>query len=178
MNEFFKHFGKMTGRAAIAAFLLTLSSVALAQAKPALVRNVDRTAPSNIVTVRTYSAGVCTGGFAAARAIDTRIMSDGSNVPFVIPSGQVFVVTSIEASLNGAASENTMVRIGTGCGAGCMVPFADIIIAKDSAGQGGTNLNFTTGFTVKSGTQLCVADVNHSSPNTSATLRGYFANDE
>lgn len=161
----------------LALAMASWAAPALAQ-RAALVKDVDRPAPSQHVTVMTFSATACNGGFAGARAIDTRILPDGTTSSFTIPAGQVLVVTSIQASVQTRSSVNATVRVGPACGPGCMMPFADLMVLTDSVGRGGTHLELPTGFVVKPGVQLCVADVNFGGPNAFATVRGYLAKDE
>jgi hypothetical protein len=132
---------------------------------------------SDLVTVQTEITS-CSGGFGGARRIDQQLNSDGTNTTFAIPTGKVFVISNVEFILISNASQNIEVRLGIPCGAGCMQPVVDSMVSTDSGGKGATNLAFTNGIAIKPGVELCVADVNHSSPNAFATLHGYFASDK
>jgi len=132
---------------------------------------------SDLVTVQTGTTN-CSGGFTGARRVDARVMSDGTQAAFTLPPGRVLVITNLEFDLLSVASRNIQVRLGVPCGAGCMRPIVDNIVSTDTRGQGGTNVTLTNGIAIKSGVELCVADINQSSPNAFVNLHGYFADDK
>ena len=133
---------------------------------------------SNLVTVRTADGSVCPGGFPGGREINDVSLPDGTIDfdAFTVPADHVFVITDVQFSLIlfGHSGENIQVRLGVPCGDGCMVGLVDaqVLLASN---QGGTHVSLRHGLRVNPGVTLCVADVNQSSPNTLATLHGYFA---
>ena len=135
--------------------------------------------PSDLVTISTiYDVHACAGGgLPNARAIGSRLLSDGSIAVFTVPAKQVFVITSIEVQAATEASyASDTVRVGIPCGPGCMTSIADIVVLTDADGIGGGAIQFPLGFPVKPGVALCVGDL-LGSTDTTATVRGYFTKD-
>ena len=56
--------------------------------------------PSDVLTLRSSGAGC---PFPGTRKLDSRVLPDGTLVPYTIPDGQVLVVTGVEWSLQDAS---------------------------------------------------------------------------
>jgi hypothetical protein len=135
--------------------------------------------PSELLSVRDGDASQCPGGPAGAREINDVSKPDGTIAlnAYVVPAGQVFVITDVYFRLLSKPDSSILVRFGVPCGSSCMVPLVDAVVVTDSVGTGATQVSLGHGIVVRPGVTLCVADVNHSSPNSDAQVHGYLAND-
>jgi hypothetical protein len=114
----------------------------------------------------------CTGG---GRPFDTRVLSDGTEEPFVIPPKRVFVITSFAFTLGSdapagqAAAPTVTARTGATSvplviGSGVTDPDGDVV---------GTVV-LPTGVAVRPGPTLCL----FGGTTQNGVLHGYFAKDK
>ncbi|HUN85028.1 MAG TPA: hypothetical protein VMU48_11640 [Terracidiphilus sp.] len=99
---------------------------------------------------------------------------------FTIPAGKVFVVTSIDWSANIAslASKSMYVAILSTVSGFVNGPTATSVAMADSAGVGGGNVTFPTGFIVQPNQKLCIQVEVLGTTETfaaSGVAHGYFA---
>jgi hypothetical protein len=133
--------------------------------------------PSQVVTL-TGAVGVsaaCPSGVVAGRMVDTQHNPDGTSVPFNVPVGDVFVVTSWEWS--GAGSASSTIGMGlvlVDSAATFLGTFSKGSAASDSAGFGGGTVVIPSGFVVNSGISMCYAG---GGASASVIVHGFFAKD-
>jgi hypothetical protein len=156
---------------AAAGAVLLYASMAVERSAAQVLGPTDR---FDLVAVNTESTD-CAGGFTNARRVDAQIRPTGVIKVFGVPTGKVFILTNVRFRLLSSANSNIQVRLGVPCGNGCMRPLVDAMVLTDSNGQGGTDVFLGNGMVIARGIEICVADVNQSSPNAFATIHGYFA---
>jgi hypothetical protein len=104
---------------------------------------------------------------------DTRLLADGSEAPFVIPAGQVLVVSQIELLGFGAApGDGVQTRIFRGVGFNVNLAAVRESIA-DGSGRVFQIYQFEPGLVVASGGEVCTN--NNLNITTTGFLRGYLA---
>ena len=141
-------------------------------------RALEPAKPSQLVTLLSESS--CP--FATTDAYGPRVNANGTTVNFVIPNGQVLVVTDITAVRSGMMPGDTVqvqILIGT------KVHFVPVFYENVTVGaSGGVTLQttFPNGFVVKPGVSVCpiVLDLTSSNRNFAAggTLHGFLAVDQ
>jgi hypothetical protein len=129
--------------------------------------------PSEVVDVDLQlGSAACTN---VGTKFDTRLASDGSEVPFAIPEKQVLVVTTIEILGFGATpGASVQTRIFRGVG----LQVNNVAIRESSADAGGRIFHiyqFDPGMIVASGGEVCTN--NNLGITTTGRLRGYLAKD-
>ncbi len=128
-------------------------------------------APTDIVEVMLETnSPACTN---AGTKFDTRLMPDGTEAPFVIPAGQVLVVTEIDILGFGAApGAGVQTRIFRGVGMEVNIAAIRESIA-DGTGRAFHIYDFDPGIVVASGGEVCTN--NNLNITTTGRLRGYLA---
>jgi hypothetical protein len=125
-----------------------------------------------VVAVTLDQAATCTGG---GRPFDTRVLPDGSQVPFVIPEKRVFVITSLDWNLGSGAPAGelalptVLVKNGTNS-----FPIIQASGFTDPDGTAGGTVLVPNGAAVRAGSQLCI--LGGTQPN--GLLHGFFAKDK
>ena len=128
---------------------------------------------SDLVAVYTKGDGACP---VAGRPFDTRVMPDGTEVPFAIPPKKVFVITSLQFTFESSSPPNhhaTPTVSLQAAGAAVGVPLLVGSAVTDAEGGGSGSVVVPNGVTVRSGT-ICLAV--GSSQN--GILHGFFAKDK
>jgi hypothetical protein len=111
----------------------------------------------------------------AGRPFDTRVLADGTEVPFVIPEKRVFVITSFAFTIgSGAPAGENAAPTVTAQTAVTSVPLIIGFGTTDSNGDVAGTVVLPTGVAVKPGPTLCIAG--GTTPN--GILQGYFAKDK
>jgi hypothetical protein len=127
---------------------------------------------SDLVAVYTKGNGDCP---VAGRPFDTRVMPDGTEVPFVIPPKKVFVITSLQFTFESSSPPNhhatPTVSLQTGAPVG--VPLLVGSALTDAEGDGSGSVVVPNGVTVRSGT-ICLAV----GESATGVLHGFFAKDK
>jgi hypothetical protein len=133
--------------------------------------------PSDLVNVAAfngYSGMICSG---MAVAFDYRVKVDGTNEPFTIPPGQVFVATGLEwDTYAGPKSGVTRAYVVMDTPSACDTAFAGSSAIADAAGAATGNVTFPTGIAIRPGVALGVTSLN--STIHRAKLYGYFTADK
>jgi len=145
-----------------------------ALAAPAKAGTLGPRTASSLVNAMatTQSSPAC--GNCPGKAFDTMIVSDGTEVPFSIPAGQVFVVTHFEWGSSGGVPstlEGGLVSVDSGTSCAQFALRSESI--ADASGNAAGQLALTDGIAVKSGKSLCLLLAG----SGSGKLYGYFAND-
>jgi hypothetical protein len=129
------------------------------------------------------SSDLSTRSFGNCVAFD-RLSTPPTVVTFVIPKGQVFVVTSIDwfATVPSLASRSMLANFFTAVSATVNGASATSVALADSTGFAGGNVLFpTTGVVIRPGQQLCVAVLTQPGTNSfapaDAVAHGYLAAD-
>jgi hypothetical protein len=126
---------------------------------------------SDVVAVYTKGNVDCPNG---GTAFDTRVLPDGTEVPFAIPPKKVFVITSLQFSFEADAPPNhhatPTVSLQNGA---TIVPLLVASAVTDAEGDASGSLVVPQGVTVRSGT-ICITVGN----SASGMLHGFFAKDK
>jgi hypothetical protein len=128
---------------------------------------------SDLVAVYTKGNGDCP---VAGRPFDTRVMPDGTEVPFVIPPKKVFVITSLQFTFESSSPPNNHATPTVSLqlpGAVTGVPLVIGAAVTDADGGASGSVVVPNGVTVRSGT-ICFAV----GTTQSAILHGFFAKDK
>ena len=158
--------------------ILVSAAVLAVLVSSAAVAELTPSKPSDLVTAYQDTGPACPGGgLPGARLIESRLLADGTTIPFAIPAGHVFVITGVEVLLISAPDTSSMVHVGIPCGDGCMVYMFNLGVNVTSFGRGTSTLQLTNGVAVKPGVTLCSTGAARE-VNAFATLRGYFAKDK
>jgi hypothetical protein len=139
---------------------------------PAVV-NAGALAPSRASDVVTlFTSG--TACPSAGTLLDFRRQSDGTDVAFTIPAGQVLVVTGMDfASVGFSPSLNQIVTLSLASSATVITRAVALL---DSSGSGAANVS-TPLIAIKSGQQLCVSTNGVGNP-ASILVHGFLAKDK
>jgi hypothetical protein len=132
--------------------------------------------PSELLSLR--SGSDCPDTISGARRVNDVIKPDGTLAPnsYAVRPGEVFVITDMYFTVDGAPGPITLVRLGVPCSAGCMVPLMDAMTVADSNLVGAAQVSLQHGIVVQPGVTLCVASFS-GNPNTRVQVHGYLAND-
>lgn len=166
---------------------IVIAAALSAVASTAFAAPLAPTKPSEVATLTT-SFALCPVNSPKSNvlAIDRISLPDGSQVPFVIPPKQVFVVTAVEMYVQfvaaGKRCELNLFRLNNQASGGFGGFISDQIITS-TGGAVHSSMTFPTGSIVKSGTQLCILAVNldggaQEQPAPYATVHGFFAKDK
>lgn len=150
---------------------VVLASAALLGGTEATAQALGPQAAADIVElVLETNSAACTN---TGTKFDTRLMPDGTSIPFDIPAGQVLVVTEIELLGFGAApGSGLQTRIFRGIGLAVNLAAIRESIA-DGTGRAFHFFEFNPGIVVASGGEVCTN--NNLNITTTGRLRGYFA---
>ena len=168
-------------RITIGMLVICTAGIALRAADPAMAAPLAPTKPSQAVTVQSLSQGdLCVPGEPSlGRRVNIKQNGDGTTEPFTIPPKTVFVVTSVDVSIQGAPASRKIlgglyIASAQQVGAGSNV--AVVPAESDADGLGNGTMTLPSGFPVKSGANLCFLTVPPGSFN--ALVHGFFAKDK
>lgn len=162
-------FSMLTAGAGLCA---VIASGTLAQAAP-----LAPTAASQLVTA-SGSSTECGPG-SSAKLIDQRQNADATISPFVVPAKRVFVATSFDFLVTGAAPSQAITATLSLVDAG-LTTVATVgapTVVSDSTGRAGGTLLLPSGVAVKPGTKLCF-QISTANTGTIGFVHGFFAKDK
>ena len=161
--------GPATARLINSALAALVSVVAATDAGAAL----EPKRPSQLVLAFTSGSTSCVANMFK---VDTRVLPDGSKVPFEIPEGKIFILTSYEFSHNEALPDGAQVFAGPVVVNGDKIQHLSRAagIMKDFNAFGGAIL--PVGIAIRPPAGLCM-DGSSTLANTSLRILGYFASD-
>jgi len=130
--------------------------------------------PSQLVTLIADSSTPICPATTVPHVFSDRLFPDGTRMPFTIPSGQVFVVTSFDWVVEGSSQVNGTVwtavtLMGTGKNNALFSS-----AAADSIGRAAGTTAVPRGFVVQPGTVMCL-DFVGGATSSMARLHGYIA---
>jgi hypothetical protein len=151
--------------------LIALTALAMVfTASATQAQNLGTIKPSQVVTLElNLSSANCTN---TGVKFDTLLASDGTERPFVIPAGQVLVITGIDL-LGFGASSGALVQTRIFRGIGLDVNL--VAIRESSANSSGRifhTYEFSPGVVVASGGEVCTN--NNTNITTTGSLRGFL----
>jgi hypothetical protein len=144
---------------------------------PAHAGVIGPTRPSDLVNVLATPGGSGTVCGGQAVAFDMRQMADGTQVPFTIPPGQVFVVTGYDWAVDIATpSRSNWVSVVAQVGPSCNFSLSGSGAIADPQGTASSSITFPNGIAVKPdallGAYTWDGNLNR------ANLYGYFTKDK
>lgn len=147
---------------------------------PARAATLAAAKPSEVVVAFGGSNDAACGTLLTLREIASKVTSDGSTAPFVIPLKQVFVLTSVDwITLAGPVNHRNGVGIYI---VNAARTEANVVVRSggmsDADGQASGTVTIPSGVVVKAGAHLCTAPTDAPLFGYLVTLHGFLTKDK